>query len=163
MVLSFLLTCHNLLFVCFVAVFVSLPFVSVLRCMEVWCVVCIPSELLQRTGHAQEAKLDNSDGSELFSKVVFRRDHSVSCSDVLLNSHLSRSSSLKCTVLEDKFGMNFPMKLIMPNARSTPFLSSGLGMSSIALILLLSGSTPAADNLTICSASAGTSGLSQAL
>lgn len=58
-------------------------------------------------------------------RVVFRRDHSASCSDVHLNSHWSRSRSLKCTVFEDKCGMNFPMKLIIPNARKMPFLSSG--------------------------------------
>ncbi len=41
---------------------------------------------------------------------VLNRPHSCSWSAVHLNSPLSHNSSLKHTVFEDKFGMNFQMK-----------------------------------------------------
>lgn len=49
-------------------------------------------------------------------------------------------------VLADRFGMNLPMKLIIPIARSTPFLSVGSDILIMAFTFLSSGSTPHADS-----------------
>lgn len=87
-----------------------------------------------------------STGSEV--RRVFDRPRSCAWLAVHLNSTLSHNSSPKHTVFEDKFGMDFQVKLIIPITLNTAFRSVGLGFLSIVCTLLLSGSTPCYNSLS---------------
>lgn len=80
--------------------------------------------------------------------VSFNFFHSLSCPSVHSNTMLCYNNSLRHPVSEVRFGMNLPRKFIIPMALSTPFLSVGVGMSTIACTFDWSGLTPSLVNLS---------------